>query len=312
MKCRSTGAARSWFKSNLGSCSELLNREIDLIRGLYSMPGISLFILKNLNRYLIFLVFVSMALNINPAEAKAHQNKKIPDGMVLIPAGTFLMGEPAGLSQNYNECPQHEVYLGDFYIDKYLVTNRMFSKFVKKTGYITDAEKEHGPPLGASWRDPMGDGKGLKDRMGYPAIRISWNDAQAYCKWAGKRLPTEAEFEKAARGGIGTWHCQDDKREDANWYSYDWIHPVGIYGPNPYGVYDILGYVWEWCSDWYGEKYYEVSPKSNPQGPDSGTDRVLRGGACWPGTAASHTAARIHAEPHYREVSTGFRCAKTP
>lgn len=255
----------------------------------------------------LFVLLVSFVFIANHLEAKIKKSP-LPAGMVLIPAGAFMMGETADSRKNIDESPQHKVFLNSFYIDKYLVTNRLFEEFVNATGYITDAEKA-GALL--SWRNPSGDGKGIKKNTDYPVVRVSWNDAEAYCKWAGKRLPTEAEFEKAARGGIGTRFAQVDKREDNNWYSYNiWIKPVGRYGPNPYGLYDILGYMWEWCSDWYSEKYYEISPKTNPQGPDTGTEKVLRGGAYWPGTAAAHTAARIHSAPKYCETWTGFRCAK--
>ncbi len=255
------------------------------------------------------VILISAFLFLAFSEAKSILNENAPPGMVLIPGGEFMMGENSDYANNKDESPRHKVYLKDFYMDKYLVTNKMFTKFVKTTGYTTDAEKAGDY---TSWKNPMGDGKGIQDKMNYPAIRLSWNDATAYCEWSKKRLPTEAEFEKAARGGIATRYWQDDKRENNNWYNYDWVHPVGIYNPNPYQIYDILGYVWEWCSDWYGEKYYEISPSSNPQGQNDGEDRVLRGGAYWPGTAAAYSSARKHYKVSYHEIWTGCRCAKTP
>lgn len=199
--------------------------------------------------------------------------------MVLISEGEFLMGSSDRLSE-YNEQPQHKVYLGTYYIDKYEVTNKQFKKFVDETGYVTDAEKTGGgfvvkagnlfmkketwvQSSSATWKDPLGNGKGISDKMDHPVIQVSWNDAVAYAQWAGKRLPTEAEWEKACRAGSKQKYFFDYKDFDKEFeimYSlsqYGWYlenskyttHPVGTKKANNWFIYDMYGNVSEWCAD---------------------------------------------------------------
>jgi iron(II)-dependent oxidoreductase len=202
-----------------------------------------------------------------------------------------------------NEQPQHRVYLDEFYIDKYPVTNAQFERFVKATGY----------KAGDDWRKYY-----TKGKEKHPVVCVSWNDASAYCKWAGKRLPTEAEWEKAARGTDGRiwpWGNAWDKSKCNLWEGGPaTTTPVGSYpaGASPYGVMDMVGNMWEWCADWYDENYYYYrnSPKRNPRGPNTGQWRVLRGGS-WMGNITYYLrcAARDHYGPTDTCLNGGFRCS---
>jgi len=226
--------------------------------------------------------------------------------MVLIPAGAFLMGSasPPGLSwleQGVDETPQHRVKLGVFWIDRYEVTEADYARFVAGTG--------HPPPR--LWA-------GQPRRATHPVIDVSWYDADAYCRWADKRLPTEAEWEKAARGergvkwpwgnvyGPGLANLQGE--EDG----YQYTAPPGAFpqGRSAYGVYDMAGNVAEWVADWYDPKYYLGAPFESPTGPDVGKHRVYRGGS-WNDTPSDvRTAKRFTAAPHQTSAVIGFRCAK--
>ncbi len=271
---------------------------------------------------LIFFVIIKGALSL-----QAGENQKTPKDMVLILAGEFTMGLPEGTGEP-NEHPRHKVYLDAFYIDKYPVTNLEFKKFVDATGYVTEAEKSGGgwgykgstfiEVDSINWKDPQGDGKGIRDKMDNPVVLVDWNDANNYAKWAGKRLPTEAEYEKAIRGETATtYFFGDDASQlgDYAWYrdnSESGTHPVGKKKPNPYGLYDIVGNVWEWCQDWYGNRYYAVSPAKNPKGPNRGKERVLRGGSWDDHAVGLCTTSRYFITPDARINNDGFRCAKTP
>jgi formylglycine-generating enzyme required for sulfatase activity len=189
--------------------------------------------------------------------------------MVLIPAGEFEMGSNDG---GDDEKPVHTVYLDAFYMDKYEVTNALYKKFMDATGYKAPAY----------WDD-----KRFNDPQ-HPVVGVSWNDANEYCRRAGKRLPTEAEWEKSARGGLvgKEYPCGDTlTHEDANYKGtggkdkWEYTSPVGSFAPNGYGLYDMAGNVLEWCADLYDNNYYVNSPKTNPKGPGSGVGRVLRGGS---------------------------------
>lgn len=212
------------------------------------------------------------------------------DDMAHIPAGNFVMGSNAG---GEFESPEHQVYLDDFWIDKKLVTNRQFSQFVNETGYITTAEKS-----GAGWgyqngkygsiHDLSWKSYASKERFEHPVVMVSWYDAMAYAEWAGKKLPTEAQWEKAARGGLicKPYPWGDMEPNDAN-CGFSIKPPneipatsrVMLHTPNNYGVYDMVGNVWQWCADWYQNYYYHQSPIGNPLGPNEGNLRVRRGGA---------------------------------
>jgi formylglycine-generating enzyme required for sulfatase activity len=226
--------------------------------------------------------------------------------MVLIPAGEFLMGSPEG-EGNSDEHPQHTVYLDAFYIDKYEVTNAQYKKFVGATGHRI-------PYFNADWAKPYNwqNGTYPSGKGNHPVVFVSWDDAEAYCEWAGKRLPTEAEWEKAARGRLeGKKYPWGDENPSgrAN-YNSTGIDAVGSYAPNGYGIYDMTGNVWEWVADWYSENYYRVSPKNNPKGPDSGTRRVHRGGSWGSGGSGLRAALRNWGTPDVRLGNFGFRCAQ--
>ena len=221
--------------------------------------------------------------------------------MILIPAGEFQMGDHfnEGLG---DELPVHTVYLDAFYIDKYEVTNALYKKFMDATG--------HKAPR--YWNDSKYNGPD------HPVVGVSWEDAKAYADWTGKRLPTEAEWEKAARGGLeGKKYPLGDSltHDDANYSGaggkdgWEYTAPVGSFAPNGYGLYDMAGNVWEWCSDWYDENYYANSPKSNPTGPDSGTLRVDRGGSWYSTPYLLRVAGRDSGVPTNSSTSFGFRCA---
>lgn len=213
--------------------------------------------------------------------------------MVLIPAGTFLMGNNAG---NEDEKPLHEVYTDAFYIDVTEVTCDRYNRFLKETNY---------PP------HPLWNPK--YDRPEDPVVGITWKDALAFANWAGKRLPTEAEWEKAARGGLVkklySWGNDFDP-EKANCESFG-STPVKSYGPNEYGIYDMAGNIWEWCYDWYDKDYYSTSSKKNPKGPMFGTKKVIRGGAWCCNKQASQVANRYYQYSTSGNFQTGFRCVKS-
>jgi formylglycine-generating enzyme len=300
-----------------------------------------------------------------------------PDGMAWIPGGEFYMGTD---DDNFPDAgPMHRVYVDGFWIDKTEVTNEQFAQFVKATKYLTVAEQEPDPAefpgvpkdklkpfssvlkkippgtpvdlrdfhnwwevcYGASWQHPEGPGSDIKGKEKYPVVHICFDDAAAYCKWANKRLPTEAEWEFAARGGLDkkkfTWgdeqkpggKCMcnywqgrfptENTREDG----YETAAPVGTYPANGYGLYDMAGNVWEWCSDFYLSDYFMRSPRKNPKGPTLSFDinepesqkRVQRGGSflCADNYCQRYiVGTRHHGEPKSASFHVGFRCAKDP
>ena len=259
--------------------------------------------------------------------------------MVYIPAGSFEMGS----NETTDEQPIHDVYLDAYWIDQTEVTNAMFSEFTAATGYQTDADLSgksrvyiygEGWQLveGASWQFPRGPSSNISGLGDRPVAHISWNDALAYCVWAGRQLPTEAQWEKAARGKDGRiypWGNQElagnllnfaDKRLDTDWVDvdvddgYTASAPVGSYpdGASPYGVLDMAGNVWEWVVDYYAADYYNNSPESNPQGPTSGFLHVIRGGS-WSsdfGGLGLRSTKRGYGNPDDTWQSYGFRCAQ--
>ncbi len=238
--------------------------------------------------------------------------------MVLIPEGEFLMGSNNG---DPDERPVHTVYLDAFYIDIYEVTNAQYRKFVEATGH----------PRPTYWRSNN------FNEPDQPVVGVTWEDANAYAKWAGKRLPTEAEWEKAAKGGLvgkdyswgdspippknaGNFADMTAKLVFPKWdvirgYDDGFSHPapVGCFSPNGYGIYDMIGNVWEWCSDWYDPNYYSVSPKNNPKGPATGRDHVLRGGSWFADKDCLRVSNRFNYDPSYviqYAWNIGFRCAQ--
>jgi formylglycine-generating enzyme len=269
--------------------------------------------------------------------ADALEHSAMHDDMVFIAGGTFLMGTGDGLAV---ERPVHQVSLKSFWIDKYAVTVAQFARFVEATGYKTESEKlgwsgvfdrRAGQWLsvaGADWRHP--DGPESSAALNEPVTHVSWNDAMAYAVWAKKRLPTEAEFEYAARGGLAgnLYSWGNVWRPNGKYMANCWQGnfpvnntgedgftgraPVGSFPANGYGLYDMTGNVWEWCADWFDENYYQASPRANPQGPAIGQDRVIRGGSwlCSDSYCAGfRVAARNHAAPDSGLNNLGFRCA---
>jgi formylglycine-generating enzyme required for sulfatase activity len=233
--------------------------------------------------------------------------------MVLIPEGSFPMGVPHGdRDGGRDEYPRHDVFVSNFYIDKFELTNGRYLEFVKATHHRIPQN-----PKNATRNLWEGEtiAESLIDR---PVINVDWADAQAYCQWAGKRLPTEAEWEKAAKGTADRrfpWGNVEPTNKHLNfnqqWIGEKTLMPVGSYelGKSPFGVYDMAGNVWEWVNDWYDAKYYEKSPAKNPAGPETGTKRVLRGSGWQNETPTVRIFTRVDSDPTIRNESTGFRCA---
>jgi len=223
--------------------------------------------------------------------------------MTLVPAGEFMMG--SNLADD--ERPAHHVYLNAFYMDKYEVTVGQYAKYLE----VTDMEE---PPDWHIMNQPQ--------HQKRPVVNVDWEDAVMYCKWAGKRLPTEAEWEKAARGTDGRiypWGNEVPTRLHANYGRKEWnnhlaLVPVGSFeeGRSSYGIYDMAGNAWEWVSDWYDYDYYKNSPRRNPTGPTTGEDKVVRGGSWLYVPEFLRSAHRFAAQPTNRHFGYGFRCAKTP
>lgn len=254
---------------------------------------------------------------------KRVSEEKVLGEMVLLSGGTFWMGlsekevEKAHRLGKENgvrntgqildtEMPRHKVTVKPYYIDKFEVTNQQFAQFVKEAGYKPQGDW-------AKYNTP--------GRESHPAILVTWYDAHAYAKWAGKRLPTEAEWEFAARGGFENklfpWG-DDISKDQADYsakqaFSYAQIHTmeVGSYPPNSFGIYDMSGNAGEWCFDWFGENYYSKSSEENPTGPDQGEKMVVKGGA-W-GTVAFYLRAssRGSFKPYSYDYRIGFRCARS-
>ena len=230
------------------------------------------------------------------------QTQEMP--MALVSAGEFIMGSQEGAA---DEQPAHRIYVDAFLMDKYEVSVGQYAKYLEATSL--DA-----PPDWNIMNQPQ--------HQKRPVVNIDWADAAMYCKWAGKRLPTEAEWEKAARGTDGRiypWGNEPPTRLHANFGKMEWnnhaaLVPVGKLedGKSPYGIYDMAGNVWEWVSDWYEQDYYKNSPSQNPTGPSSAQLKVLRGGS-WSDNMDNLRSANPYIyEPMSQYHNVGFRCAKTP
>jgi len=322
----------------------------------------------------LLLVLVVMSLKPGEFDPQAEADRSDPP-MVQIPGGTFTMGSDDGSD---DERPAHPVTLRPFQMDATEVTNAQFARFVKATGYKTVAERQPNPAkypgadpallkpgsanfvpvecstdpqawatphppwwkytVGANWRHLNGPASDLKGKMNHPAVHIAWEDAAAYAKWAGKRLPTEAEWEYAARGGLdrlefcwGSAKQGEGGKYRANTFQGTFPHgdtgvdgfvgtaPVKSFEPNGYGLFDMSGNVWEWCSDWYQPDYYRHSPSDNPTGPETGEleggqpQRVRRGGSflCADGYCRRYLPSARDKNPEDSSAShTGFRCVK--
>jgi formylglycine-generating enzyme len=245
------------------------------------------------------------------------------------------------------ELPQHRVRITKpFYLGMYDITRQQFKKFIDESKYKTDAEKSNKGALGFnpakqnmelgkdySWQDP-----GFDQKDDHPVVLVSWNDAMAFCRWLSKkenrtyRLPTQAEWEYACRAGTKTRFYNGDDVEELTKVAniidakakekfptwgphtkssdgYVYTSPVGSFQPNTFGLYDMHGNVWQWCMDWYAPDYYRVSPVTNPTGPTSGKQRVVRGG-CWGVDASNARSSKAGAkEPNYADPFHGFRVA---
>ena len=249
----------------------------------------------------------SVAFEVIGEEAKPAPPVPIPVGdvalteMVLIPAGKFTMGREGARP---DQAPEHEVYLSAYYIDVHEVTVAQYMRFCGETG--------HDAP--AFWRNDKLPELSDPDK---PIVGVSWYDAQAYAAWAGRRLPTEAEWERASVGPHGwrfpwgdSWEASRCNSRAAD--SYKYTAPVMSFagGATTDGVHDLAGNVWEWCADPYGAGYYGESPRRNPRGPQVGGTRVLRGGS-WDEEGDSLSGRyRFYAEPSYQNWNVGFRCAR--
>ena len=252
------------------------------------------------------------------------------------------------------EGPAHDVAVSAFAIDRFAVTNDAFAEFVGATGHVSEAEHygwsfvfaaflPEGFPdtravvgaewwrqvYGADWRHPNGPQSTIEDRMDHPVVHVSWTDASAYCDWSGTRLPTEAEWEYAARAGSsGRFPWGDELEPDGEHRmnvfqgrfpydnraadGYEGTAPVDAFPPNAFGLYNVTGNVWEWCQDWYDSRYYERSPRVNPTGPANGTLRVQRGGSyvCHESYCRRYrVSARLGTEPESSTGNLGFRVA---
>jgi formylglycine-generating enzyme required for sulfatase activity len=245
-----------------------------------------------------------------------------PADMILVPAGEFLMGSTnddidqaqswSGKSRHEfeDEFPQHSVHLDAYYVDRFEVTNAQFEAFVNATSYRTTAEDKGEL---STWLAAYAPGM-----ENYPVVWVSWYDADAYCKWAGKRLPTEAEWEKAARGNLGRifpWGDEwNSEKANSGETGYGHTMPVGSFptGFSYYGARDMAGNVWEWVADWWDPNYYSVSGTRNPQGPLTPTqNKVLRGGAFGNARWQLRAAHRHTSGPDGYARDHSFRCVKS-
>lgn len=281
------------------------------------------------------------------------------DGMIFIPGGEFLMGcnDRDGIPAD-GEGPVRKVKVDSFFIDPYAVTNQQFKEFVEATNYKTEAEKygwsfvfyqllsektaknvkqvvQQTPwwtvVEGACWFHPEGVDSHIEDRLNHPVVHVSWNDAKAYCQWAGKRLPTEAEWEYTARGGLvqkrypwgdellpnGEHRCNiwqgkfptENTEEDG----FLGTAPVDSFQPNGYGLYNMSGNVWEWCENWFSPNFHLDDTKDNPKGPAEGEVKSMRGGSylCHHSYCNRYrVGARTSNTPDSSAGNIGFRCVK--
>ena len=281
--------------------------------------------------------------------------------MIQLPGGPFLMGtDYSEAFPDDGEGPVREVTLDSFWIDRYPVTNELFSQFIHDTGYATEAERfgwsfvfwAHIPPArfnelvedtvaaapwwcrvrGANWSSPEGPGSNIAGRQNYPVVHVSWNDAAQFCAWSGQRLPSEAEWEYAARGGLvqkiypwgdklrpaGKHLCNiwqgEFPREDTGDDGYKGTCPVDAFPPNGFGLYSITGNTWEWCADWFSSSFHLTAGRTNPQGPPEGQGRVMRGGSflCHKSYCNRYrVAARSFNTPDSSTSHMSFRCARS-
>jgi formylglycine-generating enzyme required for sulfatase activity len=289
---------------------------------------LAVYVPLNVRFHLQYLKFPD--LRYRPMDAVDIQVQVSPiDGMemVFVPAGPFMMGSRQGDRQAYaSEKPVHEVVLDAYWIDRTEVTNSEYALCVQagacEPPTAFGMEKLNSNQREWYYSNPEYDN--------YPVVYVDWDAARIYCEWAGRRLPTEAEWEKAARGTDQRWFPWGNKNIRGDFlnmadrgtgydYSYNLIEdgyddtsPVGNYpkGASPYGAYDMAGNVWEWVSDWFGRDYYAQSPLENPTGPESGTMKVLRGGSFNNSNWGVRPTTRSYLGPLYAYGYVGFRCAQ--
>lgn len=291
---------------------------------------------------LAMVAFQTMACtNEQPSFGMGSTQTSEKDGMIMVfvPAGEFTMGSNDG---PVNEKPVHTVSLADFWIDQTEVTNAMFAKFIEDSGYQIDAQKDGCSYVidlsteqwnclsDAVWNYPQGSNSNLDGLDAHPVVQVSWNDARAYCAWADRRLPTEAEWEKAARSDDARtfpWGNEDvngtrlnlaDASYGTAWSilalddGYQFTSPVGYYpqGASPYGAFDMAGNVWEWNSSL--SKPYPYDPNDGREDLSVGGMRALRGGSWDDFTINVRSMIRFRGGPAFRVTYIGFRCADSP
>jgi len=250
-----------------------------------------------MNRLIVATLLLLFMINISGQE----KQENTPKGMVLIPGGTFLMGSDLGQAI---AAPRHPVTLNPFYMDTHEVSNREYQEYCVATGY----------KYPEFWG--MDIYKSGPDYPDYPVVGISSFDASQYADWAGKRLPSEAEWEYAARGDLDELAYPYGEKADHNMSRFNDpeadLGPVktGSYPPNAFGLYDMSGNAWEWVSDWFSESYYSESPEQNPQGPSSGSFQVFRGGGWHSGGGCCSVHRRNALPSHWVDFAGGFRCVK--
>ncbi|MGP3927685.1 formylglycine-generating enzyme family protein [Streptomyces sp. 8N616] len=297
---------------------------------------------------------VTATVSLGPPPTRPSPARRVARQLLDLPGGTFLMGtdDPDGFPAD-GEGPIRKVEVVPFRIAPTTVTNAQFATFVKATSYVTDAERfgfsfvfqgllpdelaAVSRPVaevpwwravsGATWKHPEGPGSSIASRQHHPVVHVSWNDAQAYCDWSSTRLPTEAEWEYAARGGLEQlrypWgdELAPDGRQMLN--TYEGVFPtapagrlgtvpVKSYRANAYGLYNTVGNVWEWCSDWFSVDFHRSGPHESPTGPPTGTSRVMRGGSylCHDSYCNRYrVAARSSNTPDSSTGNIGFRVA---
>lgn len=298
------------------------------------------------------------SFEIAPVSVRSARNFR--EGMVRLDGGKFLMGtDYAEAFVQDGEGPVREIELAPFWLAKHAVTNSDFELFVRETGYLTEAERygwsfvfwAHVPKArfnelvvdnvaaapwwckvpGARWNAPEGPGSALSGRGVHPVVHVSWNDANRYCEWSGQRLPTEAEWEYAARGGLvqklypwgdklrpngehrcNIWQGEFPKHDTAD-DGFSGTCPVEAFPPNGFGLYSMTGNTWEWCSDWFSPTFHIDGPRADPHGPPDGEAKVMKGGSflCHKSYCNRYrVAARSSNTPDSSTSHMSFRCAQ--
>jgi len=289
-----------------------------------------------MKKFNLFLMFSILFVSINSCKKDEDEQVteqiptvKFPGETVLVESGSFLMGG----GPLVGESPIHNVILSSFRISKYEITNQQYADFMNAIGANSDGSYE-----GTQYLDIFSDacqieyagGKFVSKngRENYPVIKVTWFGAKAYSEYYGGRLPTEAEWEFAARGGnssngygysgstdldeVGWYLNNSDETGNSDLYDGCGTFPVGIKSPNELGIYDMSGNVWEWCNDWYDIDYYSISPVTDPQGPSSGTTRVRRGGSWIDISYYCVTIRRYYFYPNNSDFHIGFRPVFAP